>query len=393
MATYFAMPKLGLNMTHGVILGWLAEEGDEIEEGAPLVEVETDKAAQDVEAPVSGVLAKILKAVGEEVPCNSVIAVITAQGEALPNDIPGEVAKGVAPKLEIQSVSGSSAKSPATEKSSASQKRVSISPSARKLAAELGVDISTIVPKGSRIKREDVEAARLAMQAGATSTGQLVTKQVMTSTRRKIADRMNKSARTVARVGMTVEVDATKFVAKRQSTLIDGKKVSYNVLLAKQVATALKAFPYMNAQINGDDIWEFEDVNIGIAVDTERGLLVPVMQAVNRKDVETLQKEFLSMTGRAVEGKSTISDLGGGTFTITNLGSLDIDSFLPVINVPECAVLGMGAIVEKPIVEDGVVKVRPLMKMTLAFDHRLVDGAPAGRFLKRLKELIEEMAD
>ena len=134
-------------------------------------------------------------------------------------------------------------------------------------------------------------------------------------------------------------------------------------------------------------------MNIGIAVDTERGLLVPVMQAVNRKDVETLQKEFLSMTGRAVEGKSTISDLGGGTFTITNLGSLDIDSFLPVINVPECAVLGMGAIVEKPIVEDGVVKVRPLMKMTLAFDHRLVDGAPAGRFLKRLKELIEEMAD
>ena len=250
MATYFAMPKLGLNMTHGVILGWLAEEGDEIEEGAPLVEVETDKAAQDVEAPVSGVLAKILKAVGEEVPCNSVIAVITAQGEALPNDIPGEVAKGVAPKLEIQSVSGSSAKSPATEKSSASQKRVSISPSARKLAAELGVDISTIVPKGSRIKREDVEAARLAMQAGATSTGQLVTKQVMTSTRRKIADRMNKSARTVARVGMTVEVDATKFVAKRQSTLIADKKVSYNVLLAKQVATALKAFPYMNAQIN-----------------------------------------------------------------------------------------------------------------------------------------------
>jgi pyruvate dehydrogenase E2 component (dihydrolipoamide acetyltransferase) len=260
----------------------------------------------------------------------------------------------------------------------------------------LGVEISTIVPQGRRIKRDDVQRAYEARQSGPAvpaAAAPAVTKKPLSSIRRRTAAHMDRSARTVARVGLTVEVDATGLMATRAGTLVDGTKVSYNVLLAQQVATALQEFPYMNAQLKEDEIWEYAQANIGIAVDTERGLLVPVLQGVNGKSVEALQREFLALTGRALEGKSSVADLEGGTFTITNMGSLEIESFLPVINLPECAILGVGAILEKAVVVDGGIKIQPRMKLTLAFDHRLVDGAPAGRFLQRLKTLIEAMSN
>ncbi len=393
MATFFAMPKLGLNMTHGVIVDWLVEEGDQIEEGVPVLEVETDKATQEVEAPASGILAKIIKVEGDEVPCNQVIAVITAEGEAVPDEIPVEIAEGVAPKSELEAGPTAAEEKAAVETESKPQRRVSISPSARRLAEELGVDITKIEATG-RIKRADVEAAHEAMQSASSAgpaPGLGVTVRPMTTLRKKTAEYMDRSARTVARVGLTAEVDAAGLIAAREKTAGDGGKVSYNVLLAQQAAAALKAFPYMNAQIREDEIWEFADVNIGIAVDTERGLLVPVLKGVGAKDAAALQKEFEALTERALAGRSTLDDLEGGTFTITNLGSLSVESFLPVVNLPECAILGVGAIVEKPVVVDGEIAIRPRMKLTLAFDHRLVDGAPAARFLQRLKTLIEQM--
>jgi pyruvate dehydrogenase E2 component (dihydrolipoamide acetyltransferase) len=394
MATFFAMPKLGLNMTHGVIVDWLVAEGDRIEEGTPVLEVETDKATQEVEAPASGILAKIIKVAGDEVPCNHVIAVITAEGEAVPDEIPVEIAEGVAPKSELAGGAAAEAAEPAPAPEPEPERRISISPSARKLAEELGVDITQIKASG-RIKRADVEAAHAAMQEGGAAAenapGPGITVRAMSTLRRKTAEYMDRSARTVARVGLTLEVDAAALAAARQDTVVDGKKVSYNVLLARKAAEALTAFPYMNAQIREDEIWEFEAVNIGIAMDTDRGLLVPVLQDAAGKDLETLQREFNALTERALAGHSTLDDLQGGTFTITNLGGLEIESFLPVVNLPECAILGVGAIIEKPVVVDGEVTIRPRMKLTLAFDHRLVDGAPAARFLQRLKTLIEQM--
>jgi pyruvate dehydrogenase E2 component (dihydrolipoamide acetyltransferase) len=395
MATFFAMPKLGLNMTQGVIVNWLVKEGGAVKEGAPIVEVETDKATQEVEATASGILAKIVAAVGEEVPCNNVIAVITAVGEALPAKIPVNIAEGIGPTNELQGIveRKTAVEEKQEDQQPDAQRRINISPSAAALAKELGVDITKIVAKGGRIKREDVEAAFEAMKskkpekAGVPS----IKKAPMSTMRRKIAEHMNQSARSVARVALALEVDATKLVAKREATRVDGAKISYNVLLAKHVAAALKEFPYMNAQLNGEEIWEFGDINVGIAVDSERGLFVPVLQSVDNKSIETLQKEFISISGRATVGKSTVEDLSGGTFTITNLGNLEIESFLPVINVPECAILGVGAIIQKAVVIDGNIGVRPRMTLTLAFDHRLVDGAPAARFLQRVKVLIEEI--
>jgi pyruvate dehydrogenase E2 component (dihydrolipoamide acetyltransferase) len=238
-----------------------------------------------------------------------------------------------------------------------------------------------------------VLAAHEAMQAegGPAIKG---SKKPMTRLRRKIAEHMDQSARSVARVGLTLEADATALIDWRERLKAEGVKVSYNVLLAKLVAAALREFPYMNAQLVDDEtILEMDDINIGIAVDAEQGLLVPVLGEVDKKEVTALQEEYAVLTERALSGKSTLADLEGGTFTITNLGSLEIEQFMPIINVPECAILGVGAIVKKPVVRQDQIEIRPMMSLTLAFDHRLVDGAPAAKFLQRVKHLIHDPSE
>jgi pyruvate dehydrogenase E2 component (dihydrolipoamide acetyltransferase) len=395
MATFFAMPKLGMNMVEGTIVEWLAQEGEKIEVGQVVVAIETDKATQEVEAPAGGILARILKHEGEIVPCNMVMAVIVQPGEDVPESIPEMIAEGVAPKAEVEVTveKTEAAVSQSPTERGGQTRRVNISPSARTLAKELGVDINNIAPSGSRIRREDVLAAHEATKAKA---GPVVrgSKKPMTRMRRKVAEHMSQSARSVARVGLTLEADAAALIDWRGRLEAGGTKVSYNVLLAKLVATALREFPYMNVQLDDDDeILEIDDVNVGIAVDAERGLLVPVLREADKKEVTALQEEYAALTERALQGKSTLDDLEGGTFTITNLGSLEIEQFMPIINVPECAILGVGAIVKKPVVVDDQIRIRPMMALTLAFDHRLVDGAQAAKFLQRVKHLIEKATE
>jgi pyruvate dehydrogenase E2 component (dihydrolipoamide acetyltransferase) len=385
------MPKLGMNMVEGTIVEWLVKEGEPVEAGQVVLAIETDKATQEVESPASGLLARILKHEGETLPCNAVMAVIVEPGEDVPGEIPDMIAEGVAPTADVEvKVDAAGAAAPEAQKEKSAQpRRINISPSARKLAEELGVDISKIVPRGRRIKRDDVLAAYEAVQAEGEPAIQ-GSKRPMTKMRRLIAEHMDRSARSVARVGLTLEADVTALTDWRQELEAKGTKVSYNVLLAKLVALALREFPYMNAQLVDDrTILEIDDINIGIAVDAERGLLVPVLNQVDKKAVAALQDDYAQLTERASTGKSTLADLEGGTFTITNLGSLEIEQFMPVINVPECAILGVGAIVKKPVVVDDQIEIRPLMSLTLAIDHRLVDGAPAAKFLQRVKHLIE----
>ena len=395
MATLFAMPKLGLNMVSGVVVRWLSAEGAPVNAGEAIVEVETDKAVQEVEAPGSGILARIMKRSGETVPCNGVIAVILDPGEEMPARIPEMIVEGVAPKVEVQ-VQVASAGSPAgqgVDAEASTPMRIPISPAARSLAKELGVDINKIVPRGTRIMREDVEAAYQVIQAKAAApaatTQPGVSREPMSSVRRKIAEHLSQSTRSVSRVGLALEADASVLVAWREGLQEGGKKVSYNILLAKIAARALREFLYMNTRLDGDTICTFDEINIGVAVDAERGLLVPVLRRADEKSVVALLEEFDELAGRALQGRSKLEDLQGGTFTLSNLGSLEIESFLPVINYPECAILGVGAIVKKPVVVNDRFAIRPRIGLTLAFDHRLVDGAPAARFLQRIKHLVE----
>jgi pyruvate dehydrogenase E2 component (dihydrolipoamide acetyltransferase) len=392
MATLFTMPKLGLNMTEGHIVNWLAKEGAHVKVGQPIIEIETDKATNEVEAPATGTIGKILHEEGEDVPCNGVLAVILAEGESLPASIPAMIGDDMAPKAgEMVKKEEQHTQSSAAQIQPAFGGRISISPSARKLAEELGVDISKVVPGGNQVRREDVERAHQEMKGKKALPPVLAAvKKPFTGIRKLTGEHMAMSVHTTARVALNLNVNAEKLIARRKALEAPLSKVSYNVLITEVVGKALQEFPYMNSRLSGDEIWEMKAINIGIAVDTERGLLVPVIKDVDKKTIELLHKEFSEITGRALAGKSSPQDLEGGTFTITNLGAQEIESFVPVINLPECAILAVGAIMPKAAVDNDAVVVQKMMALTLVFDHRIVDGSAAAKFLQRVKHLLEE---
>lgn len=392
MTTFFAMPKLGLNMTEGHIVSWLVKEGAQVKTGQPIIEIETDKATNEVEAPASGIIGKILHKDGEDIPCNGVLAVILAEGESLPASIPAMIGEEVAPTAEVtMKKEEQQTQTPTGQPQPPLSGRISISPSARKLAVELGVDISKVVPNGKQVRREDVERVYQEMNGKSAPTPVLdIVKKPFTGIRKLIGEHMAQSVHTTARVALNLEVNAEKLISRRKAHEAASGKVSYNVLIAELIGKALVEFPYMNSRLSGDEIWEMKNVNIGIAVDTERGLLVPVLKDVDRKTIEALHKEFSELAERALAGKSTPRDLEGGTFTITNLGAQEVESFMPVINLPECAILAIGAIMPKAVAANEAVVVRKMMALTLVFDHRIVDGAAAAKFLQRIKHLLEE---
>ena len=217
----------------------------------------------------------------------------------------------------------------------------------------------------------------------------------ITTVRRTIADRMATSAHTVAPVTLTTEADATELVRLRKQLKDDGGQPvpSYNDLLAKLIAQALLEHPMVNARFEGDTIVQSATANIGVAVDTDRGLLVPVLRDVQTKSLRQIARESAALIEKARTGRVTVDELQGGTFTITNLGMYEIDAFTPIINLPECAILGVGRIVPKQVVVDAEaerVAIRQMMFLSLTFDHRLVDGAPAARFLQRVKQYVEK---
>ncbi|MBN1936799.1 MAG: 2-oxo acid dehydrogenase subunit E2 [Anaerolineae bacterium] len=290
-------------------------------------------------------------------------------------------------------------------------------PVAMKMAAEMDLELKAVVGTGigGKITKADVAAAAAPTVSTAAPVAAVETvpspataaspiklgpaevsaTQPMTGLRGIIAERMAYSVHATARVTLMTEVDATAFVEVR-TRLRDavskewGFAPGYNDLLAIIVARALREFPYLNVRLNGATIEQLAHINMGMAVDTERGLLVPVIRDADKKGLRQFGEEFRTLVERARVGKSLPDDLSGGTFTITNLGMYGVDAFTPVINLPEAAILGVGRIVEKPVVRNGQIVARPMMVLSLAFDHRLTDGAPAARFLQRISQLVEQ---
>ncbi|HFD39398.1 MAG TPA: 2-oxo acid dehydrogenase subunit E2, partial [Anaerolineae bacterium] len=278
------------------------------------------------------------------------------------------------------------------------ESRPKATPLAAKTAAAAGVDLSTVAGSGigGRIMRADVEAAIPAAAPPPAAETPAVESVPLTGLRRIIAGRMAASHSQTARVTLVTEADATALVEARQKLKAAvseewGFAPGYNDLLGLIVARALREFPYMNARLgeDGATIERLPFVNLGMAVDTERGLLVPVIRDADRKGLRAFGTEFRALVERARLGKSQPDDLTGGTFTITNLGMYDVDAFTPIINLPEAAILGVGRIQPKAVVREGEIVVRQMWTLSLVFDHRLVDGAPAARFLQRIKRLIE----
>jgi len=272
-----------------------------------------------------------------------------------------------------------------------------VSPVARRVAEELGVDLAQLAAQqpGKRIERADGEAAArkpAAQKAAAPASGRTAP---ISQVRRVTAERLTAAAHTTAAVTLTTEADATELVRLRQQLKDNGAPVvpSYNDLLAKLAALALAEHPQVNARFEGDTIVQPAEVNIGLAVDTERGLLVPVVRDVQAKSLRQVAEAAARLIEQARSGHISPDDLRGGTFTITNLGMYEIDGFTPIINLPECAVLGVGRIIAKQVVVDAEaerVAIRRMMFLSLTFDHRLVDGGPAARFLQRVKLYVEK---
>jgi pyruvate dehydrogenase E2 component (dihydrolipoamide acetyltransferase) len=450
MVTEVILPVLGETMDKGRIIKWFAQEGQSVEKGEPLYQIETDKAVLDVEAPASGLLRRVLYETDAEVPVLSVVAVIAGPDEDLGKYSATQGASsGVTTVVAAEEVAAHNAEAPRH-----GPKHLFASPRARKIAAEQGVELglvqgsgpggriverdvldfarSQVVQKsgpaefpattptarkaaatvglglgglhgtgpGGRITRADVEAAtavRPVRTAAVTSQAPAIPGErlPLTGVRRIIAERMSASSRATARVTLTTEVDASRFVQirsllKQQLEPQLGFAISYTDILVAVAARALSEHRHVNVRLTDEGIEMLSSINIGVAVDAERGLLVPVVRDADKKGIASLAVGLRELVSRARDGKSMPDDLSGGTFTLTNLGMYDIDAFTPIINLPECAILGVGRIRERPVVCDGEVCVRPMMVLSLSFDHRLVDGAPAARFLQRIKELIEQ---
>jgi pyruvate dehydrogenase E2 component (dihydrolipoamide acetyltransferase) len=451
MATEVIMPKLGLTMSEGSVVRWIKQDGETVKKGEPMFEVQTDKVVLEVEAPTDGTL-RILVKEGVTVPVVSTIGWVLAPGEALPAGATPATAAAVAPAAEV---SPAVAEAPAVM---AEAGRVLASPAAKRVAKELGVDLTAVTGTGpgGRIQEKDVETAAEALRVKASPVAKAMAKEAgldlskvtgsgpdgritkedveralgkaapvptavpalaptapapvaaprpivpaeaqtipVTGIRQIIFDRMGTSSRTVARVTEFTEVDATKLVElrtkmKNELQKAENLSVSYNDVLVVIVAKALSEHRIMNATLVDNQIKVLPQINIGVAVDTERGLLVPVIRDANAKSVAQVARDSRGLIERAVAGRSMPDDLTGGTFTITNLGMMDIDGFTPIVNLPEIAILGVGRIQAKPAVVDGQIAIRQMMVLSLSFDHRIVDGAPAARFLKRVKTLIED---
>jgi len=346
-------------MSEGTVVQWFKREGEKVEKGEPVVEVLSDKVTYEVEAPASGIIRKIMAEEGVDVPVAETLAVITAPDEELP---------------EVEAI----AEAPVERV----EKRVLASPAAKRVAKEHGVDLAQVKGTGpeGRIVEEDVkrfiEEAKVARKI----------RQVipLSGIRKTAAERVSLSAKTAPHSTITMGVDVTNAKKLREKF-----QVSYTDVLVKAVAEALTEHSVMNSTLEKDQIKIFEDVNVGVAVATEAGLVVPVIHNADKKSLKEVSSALKELVERAREGKLTREELSGGTFTITNLGMFGVDTFTPIINPPETAILGVGRIVEKPVVVDKKIVVKPVMQLSLSFDHRVVDGAPAAQFLQKVKEIIE----
>ncbi len=430
MADYIVMPKMGLTMTEGVISNWRKQEGDTIKKGEIIFDVETDKLTNEYDAKTDSVLRKILVDSGT-VPVLAPVAIVgdkdeditellnkagavpepenaaPVQGQEVQNKASeasgsakgGRVkatprAKKVAQELgvEISSVQGTGPEGSVTENdvrnyAKQEKEKKKVSPTAAVTAERMGVDINKI-EKDSRIMKEDVVKFKLGEELARYADPQEF-RNPMSTMRRVIAERMLESKKISPTVTYNIKVD-TSAMKQLRDDIRDEVKVSYNDILVKILSRVLLEFPLLNSSVDGNEIVTRNYVNMGVAVALPDGLLVPVVKYANVKGLKEISTEIKELAERARNNELTPDDLKGGTFTISNIGMYGIEEFTPIVNQPEVAILGVNAIKEDVKIVNGRITIRPMMKLSLTADHRVVDGAVAAEFLARLKEYIEK---
>ena len=447
MAVELRMLQMDQTMTKGKIGKWLVKEGDTVTEGQPLLEIETDKVVHEQESPAEGIIAQILPDEGSDVPVNALLAIIAAPGEEVERveadtmDIPQET------ETSTQPTTKPSTPSKTQTKSTSISTPIKASPAANELADKLSIDLTQVKASGpgGRILESDVHryietrvpsttestrlkasplARRLAKEfgldltsiAGSGPDGRIVRDDVMQTVdeipeqvfrptpaasevielsgiRKIIAERMTMSLHTNASVTLHSEVDATNFVELRNLFNEELQKIekslTYTDLLVKIVANSLGEHPRLNATLTDEGIQLQADINIGVAVALEDGLVVPVVRNADKIGLSEISEQIKALAEKARNNQLTPSELQGGTFTITNLGNYGIDAFTPIINPPETGILGVGRIIKKPIVHNDEIAIRHMLSLSLTFDHRVVDGAPAAQFLQTVSQYIQ----
>lgn len=443
MATVVTMPRLGNTVESSIIVRWIKQKGETVAEGEALCEVETDKATLEVPSPVSGTLLEMFFAEGDDVPVMTTIAAIGAPGENVESLRPGGAVSAVPAAAPAEPPAG---RQPAAEQSSAPAAGaevpvVGVSPRARSLAKQKGFDpvgLSGSGPGGRVIERDVLAAlaARprmtplaqamvskgefVAPPKGSGAGGRITSKDLspaaapvpaampqpgaedevevvpVRGVRKVIAERMLASMQTTAQLTLNTSADARALLAyrkrlKNSPEALGLQKVTINDLVHFAVSRTLPLFRDLNALFEGDQISLYRAVNLGFAVDTPRGLIVPVIRRADRLSLRQLAAEASRLAAACQDGKASPDDLSGGTFTVTNLGSLGIESFTPVLNPPQVAILGVSSINLKPVEVDGQVEFVPHLRLSLTINHQVVDGAPAARFLQALGQNLAQL--
>ena len=398
MPVKLIMPKIGLNMVEGQITEWVVKEGESVKKGDVMYVIETDKVANDVEAPQDGVLLKILVPAQKVVQVREVVGILAGQNEvvnleSVMKEFYDDRNQKEETKLKTAEISKQTQKAASDGKTG----EILASPLAKRLAAKNDIDLSGVKGSGSdgRIKMEDIE--KLIKEKGSGKVESMLPGKTipLAGVRKVVAERMAFSANTMAMVTLNSELEVTSLVAYRENYKKVGRDKKeipgYNAMLVFLTARALKEFPYMNASFVNSGIKLIDVVNLGLAVDTSEGLMVVVVRKADQKSVDQIHRELSLLTERAQNQRSVPEDLEGSTFTITNLGMYGIDAFSPIINPPEAAILGVCRFVEKDVLIEGQNKRRTMANFSLTFDHRVIDGGPAARFLQRLGELIAKV--
>jgi pyruvate dehydrogenase E2 component (dihydrolipoamide acetyltransferase) len=402
------LPKQGLQMVEGIITKWLVEEGEQVREGEPLFEMETDKLTITIDSTATGTMLKILHPAGDVVPVAETIALVGEPGEEIsisspePEDQSSTSAESparekITPRakwkadelgVETKTLSGSGPDGLIIEKDVVEASKKSATPLARRLADLHAIDIEQVPGTGARAKvvAEDV----LSYSGKKSPPDDRETRVPHSSMRRIIARRMKESLDTMAQANHQLQVDMTDTLKLREQIRKAGTKVSINDIVLRCVAHALLEFPMLNAVFTDNEIIQKHYVNLGVAVATQNGLLVPVIRNADQMNLPQLAAAVRRAVERAKENALSVDDISGGTFTVTNLGMLGMDCFTAIINAPEAAILAVGAVKKQAVVmEDGSIQARDIMWLSLTYDHRIVDGAPAAEFLVRVKQLLE----
>lgn len=390
MAHQVRMPRLSQDMAEGRIVAWLKQEGDAVQEGEPLLSIETDKAEVEVQAPKSGILRRILVLAGDDVAVGTAVAIVGEPGE----DIEALVKPAAVPTQPTPPRVPGGPVAPAASRgtqlaAAPTGKRQPVSPAAKRLARDMSVDLSAVsgTGPGGLVTESDVRAAASRGQTpAAVPAGDRVEVIPVSAIRRRTAERLSLSRHTAADVTTVVDVDMTGVAAHRKATA-----AAYTAYVAWAAAQGLRQFPILNASLDGDRILVKKDIHLGVAVAMENGLVVPVVRHADQKGVEEIAREVDALAVRARDGQLGPGDMSGGTFTVTNSGAFGSLLFTPIINLPEVAILGMGKVADTPAVRGGQIVVRKIMYLCLSYDHRVVDGAPAVEFLQAVKGRLEQV--